>query len=139
VHQSPNPVNTSITDIPFTIMVEYHDINLAGDIMFVNYIQFVVTIARNLKFATASMISNLQNPTHLLAIKHIDATNAKRGFRVVNICMDGQFDSFHGDLSKLHLTIHSATNNEHVTEIKRFFCKIKERAGRIYNRLTFKH
>jgi Zinc knuckle len=138
VRQSPNPVNVSITDIPSTIMDRYRDVTLAGDIMFVNTIPFFVSISRDLKFATAEMICNQKDPTILLAIKHVVATYAKRGFRVATILMDGQFDSLRGDLSELHLTLNTTANDEHVPEIERHIRTIKERARSIYNTLPFK-
>jgi len=52
------PVNMSLVDILSTIMSNYHEIILAGDIMFENKVAFFETISCNLKFGTTEMLPN---------------------------------------------------------------------------------
>jgi hypothetical protein len=137
VRRSPDPVSTSLIDIPSTIMDRYRDIELDGDIMFVNTIPFFVTISRNIKSATSEMISNQKNATLLLAIQHVNATYAKRGFRVTTFLMDWKFYSLRGNLGPLHISLNTTANDEHIPEIERHIRTLKERARSIYNMLPF--
>ena len=52
-------------------MSRYHNIILAGDIMFVNKIEFFMTVSRYIKFGTVEMMKNQQNKAILAAIKHV--------------------------------------------------------------------
>jgi hypothetical protein len=46
--------------VPDTLMLQYRDVTMGADIMFVNKLPFFVTISRNIKFCTAQLIPKSQ-------------------------------------------------------------------------------
>jgi hypothetical protein len=42
----------------------------------------------------------------------------KRGFRIVDLLMDGQFEPIRGDLAELQITLNTVASGEHVPEIE---------------------
>jgi hypothetical protein len=105
-------------DIPVSIMSCYRHIILAGDIMFVNKIPFFMSISRHIKFGTAEMLQNQQNKKILTAIKQIKSIYMCCGFVISTLLMDGQFESLHGNLAELQISLNTVSNNEHVPDIK---------------------
>ena len=63
----PRVTGTNVT-IPDSLMQKYRQVILAGDIMFVNKIPFLVTISRHIKFCTTQMLSNQKATTIFTAI-----------------------------------------------------------------------
>jgi hypothetical protein len=51
-------VAINLIEIPTSIMNQYKNIILGGDIMFVNKIPFFVTMSHHVKFGTAEMLQN---------------------------------------------------------------------------------
>ena len=50
----------------------------------------------------------------------------KRGFCVMEICMDGKFKPIRADFAKLQINMNFVSLNEHVPEFERCICTIKE-------------
>jgi hypothetical protein len=75
-------VEYAATTIPDTIMLQYRDVTMGADIMFVNKLPFFVTISRNIKFCTAQLIPDQKHETLTKAVRDVRATYMKRGFRV---------------------------------------------------------
>jgi hypothetical protein len=70
-----------------SIMKHYQDVTLAGDIMFINKIPFFVTISRDIKL-------DMKNQTLFNAIKQEISIYQSRGFKIIQILMDGQYNPF---------------------------------------------
>ena len=47
--------------------------------------------------------------------------------------MDGQFESIRGDLAEMQINLNTVSNDEHVPEVERYICPIKERPRCVYN------
>jgi hypothetical protein len=71
-----------------------------------------------IKFATSAMIANQINATILIAIKQV-TVYSKRGFVIIHLLMDREFESMRGDLAGLRINLNVTSNNEHVPEIER--------------------
>ena len=132
--RAPDKVRMQVTPIPAHIMSRYKDIDLTGDVMRVNKIPFFVTISRSIKFSATNTAR--QNPSQ--AIKQVHAVYMKRGFRVKNILLDGQFECLRGDLSTLGITVNVVSNDEHVPDIERYIRTVKERTCCVHNTLPFR-
>ena len=52
--------------------------------------------------------------------------------------MDGQFEPICGDLASLGITLNTVANDDHVPEVERYICTLKEQTHAIYNTLPFK-
>jgi hypothetical protein len=137
VRQGAARVETTLTDIPASIMSHYREVVLGGDIMFVNRLPFFMTISRSLKFGTAESLKNQKDKTILISIKQVKSIYAKRGFKITHMLMDGQFESLRADIADLQITLNTVSNDEHVPEIERRIRTVKERTRCIYSTLPF--
>ena len=65
------------------------------------------------------MITDQKTPTLLQSIKQVRNYYAQRGFRIVNIILDGQFEPMQGDLKELSiLALETCGHDNHVPEIE---------------------
>jgi len=137
VRKKGEPVELKTINIPMSLMERYRDVTLAADIMSINKIWFFVSISCHIKFGTAEMIENMQSATLLRSVKQIKRLYMQRGFRLVDILMDGQFEPLRGDLAAMGIQLNTVSNDEHVSEIEHYIRTVKERVRSIYNTLPF--
>jgi hypothetical protein len=117
----------------------YKQVTMAGDIMKINKIPFMMTISRHIKFGTNEKLENMKKETLVQCIRNIRAVYSMRlGFKITHILMDGQFETLRGDLAEMQITLNTVSNDKHVPEIERYFRTVKERVRCIYNVLPFK-
>ena len=138
VRWKPRPVKVHIANIPATIMARYRWVTLAADVMYVNKIPFFISIARDIKFSTAQKLDSQKAPMLLDAVKKIQQVYHRWGFEIAHLLMDGQFEHIRGDLYNLRITLNTVANDEHVPEVERYICTLKERSLATYNMLPFK-
>ena len=62
----------------------------------------------------------------------------QRGFRIVEMQMDGQFEPLRGALAEMKITMNVCSEAEHVGNIERLNSTVKERARRVVTHLTYK-
>jgi hypothetical protein len=97
-----------------------------------------MSLSRHIKFSTAEMLTNQKAMTIADAIKQVKAIYMKRGFRITHLLMDGQFETLHGDIAELRITLNTVSADEHVPNIERNIRTVKERSRSICNTLLFK-
>ena len=136
--RKPNTVKLTEIDIPYDIKELYSDVELSGDIMFINKIPFFISISHKIKFGTAEALKNRKSETILKAIKHIHSIYKRRGFNITNINLDGEFTSLKDDLLSLNITLNAAANDEHVPVAERYIRTIKDGFRSAYNMLPFR-
>ena len=71
-------------------------------------------------------------------VRKIQQVYQHRGFEIVNLLMDGEFEPIRGDLASLGITLNTVANDEHVAEVERYIRTLKEQTRAIYNTLPFK-
>ena len=108
-------------------MSRYRNVVLAGDIMHVNGIPMLITISRNIRFATIEALPNRNIPTLVKAIKAVATVYKRAGFHVTTSLMDGEFEAMHGDLADIGIALNETARDEHVGEAERFIRTLKER------------
>ena len=138
VRHGQHGVRIEIEPIPREIMENHRNVTLAGDIMKVNKVPFLVSISQNIKFGTVEAINNQKAKTILLAVQNIRRLYRSRGFRVRVMKMDGEFECIRGELADMQITLNIVSRNEHVPEVERRIRTIKERSRSVYNMLPFK-
>jgi hypothetical protein len=62
----------------------------------------------------------------MTGIQNIKAIYMKCGYNLAMLIMDGQFESIRGDLAEMNISLNVVSNDEHVPEIERHICTIKE-------------
>jgi hypothetical protein len=110
-----------ITEIPPHIFERYQNVIVAVDIMYINRTTFLVTISRNIHFATSEMINDLRHTTIMKAIQQVLNVYRVRNFKVTHLLADGQFETMSNQIAS-----------------ERHIRTVKERVRSIYNTLPFK-
>jgi hypothetical protein len=138
--QTLGGITTNITNMPMQIMAQYRDITLCIDIMFVNRIPFFMSISRNVRFITASVIDNRKAETLLKAIKQIHGIYRKRGFRITNILGDSEFECLRGSIATdIRSELNICGKDEHIPDVERCIRTVKERTRCTYHATPFQH
>ena len=131
----PNPhVPAGVDHVPTSIMDVHHSVTLAIDIMFINKVAFLITTSRNLKFGTVEAISNRQITTIIAKLKSVCQIYHHRGFRVTVILGDPEFEPIQTTFPQLNC----CAADEHVPDIERYICTVKDRVWSTYCMLPFK-
>jgi hypothetical protein len=120
-------------------MSRYRNVTLAADVMYVNGIPMLVTISRNLRFATVEALPNRNITTLVKGIKAVATVYRRASFTILATLMDGELEAMRGDLADLGIALNETARDEHVGDIERFIRTLKERMRAIYTTLPFKH
>ena len=132
--------NDLITDIPKSILDNHRNITLCINIFFVDGLAFLGTISRNIRFVTIEHISSRHIKKHILpCLIRVRDLYRSRGFQLVMCHADDEFTSLRASLLALNVGINIAATNEHVPEIERAICTLKECNRAVVNTLPFKH
>ena len=103
MRDKPIPVKTDYIKIPREILERNNRITLAVDILYVNNQPFLVTISRNLHFATVENLNNRRKETLIMAMKNVTNLYEMKELKVETILVDPEFKIFQEDkLSKKH-------------------------------------
>ena len=123
--------------IPAGILKRYQKVTLCVDIMYINRVVMLVSISRNIKFATIEAIPNSKSTVLTTGIKGILQIYQQHGFRVEVALMDGEFGHLCGEMASMGVMLNETSWDKHVGDIERFIHTIKERMRAIYNTLPF--
>ena len=136
-HQNPLIIDSPVTTIPVGILKCYQKVTLCVDIMYVNRVAMLVSISRNIKFATIEAIPNNKSTVLMKGIKAILQIYQRNGFSVEVALTDGEFGHLCGEMANMGVTLNKTSWDEHMGDIERFICTVKEWMWAIYNTLPF--
>ena len=91
---------------------------LAIDIMYINYIPFLITISRDLQFGSAQALPDETYKSIYSALHKIIKIYTHYGFSVTHILGDGQFENLDPSKIVAGVTLNIVTRNEHVPEVE---------------------
>ena len=120
-----------------SILEHYREVTLCVDLMYMNKVPLLVTLSHNIKFGTMEAVADWKEAMLLKCIKGVISLYRKAGFKVTVVLMDGEFMLLHGGLAKLGIRLNETSRDEHVRDIERYICTVKERMRAIYNTLPF--
>ena len=123
---SPLIIGSLVTTIPTDVLKHYQKVTLCVDIMYVNKVAMLVSISRKIKFATIEVIPNNKSAVLMGGIKGILQIYQQHGFHVEVALMDGEFGHLHGEMASMGMTLNETSHNEHMGDIERFICTVKE-------------
>jgi hypothetical protein len=123
--------------LPAALAERYKEVTIAIDVMKVNGIPFFMSVSRNIKFGTAEVLKNQLAGTLLKYVRTIVNLYHRRGFHVVMILGDGQFETLRDGLAALGVGLNICAPDEHVAEIERFIRTVKERVRCLYTSCPF--
>jgi len=131
-------VSLKRSNISPDLLLQYKDVTVTVDIMFVNKVAFLMSLSRHIRFVTAKMIKNVKRETRMTALKQIVNTYTKGGLSVTVILAYNQFECTQDGLASDGIQLNIASPNVNVPEIERCIQTVKERVRSIYNMLPFK-
>jgi hypothetical protein len=93
VRHQPHLTKPIIEPLPPQIMSRYHRVMLAADAMYVNGIPMLVTVSRNIRFATVEVLPNRNVKTLVNAIKNIVTVYKRANFIITMTLMEDKFEA----------------------------------------------
>jgi hypothetical protein len=136
VGRPPDAVTTEYMQILQAILDCFQLVSLAADIMFVNDVPFLVSVARGLNLVTAKH-TPFRTANNLAAgINRVMALYSCGGFHVGTILMDRELKKLRDLMPKI--VVNNTVAKEHVPEVKRCIWLIKEQGRGILITLLFK-
>jgi hypothetical protein len=136
VRRPPESVTTNYVQIPRAILEQHQLVMLAADVMFVNGVPFLVSVARGLNLVTTKFTPSCTAKQLAAGITRMIDLYARGGFQVGTVLMDNEFKKLRNLVPIL--AINTTAAREHVPEVERKIRLIKERGRGILNTLPFK-
>jgi hypothetical protein len=137
VRRPPDSVTTNYVQIPRALLEQHQRVTLAVDVMFVNGVPFLVSVARGLNLVTAEHMPGSRTAKLLAAgIVCVMDLYSRGGFTVGTVLMDNEFEKLRNLVPVL--AVNTTAAKEHVPEVERRIRLIKERSRGILNTLPFK-
>ncbi len=136
VRRPPDALTTEYMQIPRAILNHFQPFTLAADIIFVNGVPFLVSVARGLNLLMTKHTPSRAANNLAAGIKRVMAVYSCGDFCMGTILMDNEFEKL-GDLVP-DIAVNTTAAKEHMPEVKRCVWLIKEQGWGILNTLPFK-
>jgi hypothetical protein len=136
VQRPPESVTTDCMQIPLGVQEHHQFVTLMVDIMFVNRVPFLISLARGLNLVAAEFMPSCTAKQLLAGITQMMDLYAWGGFQVGTVLMDNEFYKLQNLVPIL--AINTTAAKEHVQEVERKIRLIKEQRKGILNTLPFK-
>ena len=113
-------IDSPITSVPASILKRYQNVTLCIDIMYINWVAMMISISRNIKFATIEAIPSNKTPIFIKGVKGILQIYRRNGFNVKIALMDREFGHLCGELAGMGVTLNEMSQDEHIGDIERY-------------------
>ncbi|KAL7463852.1 hypothetical protein ACHAXS_004203 [Conticribra weissflogii] len=134
----PSRVKPSYVDIPPKIVEPNIFVTLVGDVMFISGAPFLITLSRKIQFVTVQFMPR-QTATELgNGLLQVLKLYRRAGFIVQTTLMDNKFESICNKLLD-KVIVNTTAKIEHVGEIERKICHVKERCRAIMLTLPYRN
>ena len=131
----PEAVVSDYVDIPKDIMRMDTGLEVSVDIMFVNKLDFLISVSRRLKFTTIEYISNSPEKELARPVNKIIDVYKQRGFLIHNMYMDPDLNCL--DKLIVGMDINTTAARDHVPEIERQIQVAKEQMRAVHGGLPY--
>jgi len=137
VRNQPRRVDSATTvPIPSNVLQWHMDVELCVDIFFVQGLVMLHTVSRKIHFRTVEELPSRSYKHILSGLQRVFNLYLGRGFNVLVMRADLEFQSFHDTF--LPTTLELASKGEHVPEIERSIRTVKENIRSIIHGLPFR-
>ena len=137
------------TPLPSFIEKHHRELTICVDFFYVQRNIFLHFISRKVGYRTSVAVGNRSKSTIMKAVKQEIARYTNRGFTVVNIFADQEFECIRSDLASLHqqdnmrhiggpIGLETCTTNEHVKEVERSIRTMKDTVRATVHGLPYK-
>jgi hypothetical protein len=116
VRQPPDSVTTNYVQIPHALLEWHQWVTLAVDVMFVNGVPFLVSMARGLNLVTAEHMPNRTAKQLGAGIVRVMDLNLHGGFQVGMVLMDNEFEKLQNLVPVL--AVNTTAAKEHVPKVE---------------------
>jgi hypothetical protein len=139
VRKTPRQVIDDAIEIPNELIQSQQNVKLCIDIMYVNGMQFLTTISKNIHYRTAQYVASKLPSEYANALKEVINIYKQGGFKVTHIFCDNEFRPLMHLLAdqEPEIKFNYSSPNEHVPDVERSIQVIKERIRATYHRLLF--
>ena len=124
--------------IPTKLNDIHQRVKLYIDIFYVNSLVFLATISDNIHYVAIDNIKNKKAPTLIKYIKNVIKKYTSRGFTIMDIFGDREFDVNDIISGVLPSTLHTCLADKHIHRIKKTIRTIKERDRTVCHLLPYK-
>ena len=125
VKERPTPIPSFVSmTLPTYILQEHKDVTLCADFFYVQGQVFLHSLSRNIKFHCIANVDNRSKETQLSFIKGVIDIYTKRGFVINHLVTDIEFDCIQQQIRPV--TLETVAKDDHVGDIKRGICAIKD-------------
>jgi hypothetical protein len=124
VRRPPESVTTNFVQITRALLERHQLVTLAEDVMFVNRVPFLVSVARGLYLVTDKFMPSRMAKQLAVGITQMMDLYACRGFQVGTVLMDNKFEKLQNLVPIL--AINTMAAKEHIPEVERKIRLIKE-------------
>ncbi|VEU43169.1 unnamed protein product, partial [Pseudo-nitzschia multistriata] len=140
VRRRPTHTREDIEPVPAAILKRYRKVTLGIDVYTVNGIKFFRSISRHINFRTSRTIPDAKMETLLSCVKSTIGLYAARGFVVVQLMGDNEFNCLKDPLLELSppVKFHGAAPNAHEPFIERDNRTSKEQVRCTFASVPFK-
>ncbi len=129
-------MTTNYVQIPRALLEQHQQVTLAVDVMFVNRVPFLVSVARGINLITAEHMPTKTAKQLTAGIVCIMDLYLRSGLQVGTVLMDKEFKKLRNLVPVL--SVNTTAAKEHVPEVKRRIRLIKDCGRGILNTLPFK-
>ncbi len=136
VRRPPDSVTTNYIQIPRALLEWHQRVTMAVNVMFVNGVPFLVSMARGLTLVTAEHMPTRTAKQLAAGIIHVMDLYSRGGFQVGTVLMDNEFEKLQNLVPVL--AVNTTVAKEHVPKVERCIRLIKECSRGVLNTLLFK-
>ena len=122
----PAPVVKDYITVPPEIMEKHHKVDLCADIMFIQGLAFLTTITKQIKYRTIEYIPHRSAKALNTAFDTVFCIYNKAGFTISTLFVDPELKFLEDTMTDIDITMNYSSAQEHVPEIERSICVIKE-------------
>ncbi len=120
--------SNQIVSLDPRILTAHKNVTLCVDIFFVDQMVFLLTVSRNIRFYSIQCLSSRKMKKEVLPmLKQIRNLYHHRGFKIVMIHADPEFEPLRDSLIEQKISLNICGTNEHVPEAERGIRTCKER------------
>ena len=137
-HKVQHVEPVKIKNVSKTILDKYKEVTICCELIHINGIGFLITISRNIMFATGSMIKNRKVEHIAHGITQVNKLYLQRGFKITHMHTNCELEPLRKEMTALVINLNFASKKEHVPEIERFIRNVKERVRSTRATMPFK-
>ena len=135
--QKPPPVPALMhIPLPTSIAQLHRNVTVSVDIFYINGIRFFHSISHNIQLRTVEVLTSATEENLIKCVKRVINLYQSRGFTVIEVRGDQQFECIEHGITPVHL--YTSTAGEHIPQVERSIQTIEGDCRAIYHGLPYR-